>query len=284
MKNSVALTALLAALAVSAFAGNSLLARAALADGAIEAGAYSVIRLASGALVLLPFLGARPSRRDLPGACALAVYVAGFSLAYLHLGAGIGALILFGFVQATILTIGVIRGERLIARGWFGLVIALAGLMYVLAPWEADRNAAGLLPGLLMAGAGIAWGVYTLIGRGSGSAPGGATGSTARYFLIASVIVAPMLLLDSTMPRWDGALLAAISGVVTSALGYVVWYKVAPQLGLATVASVQLATPVVAALGGALFLAEALTTGVVIGGALILGGIALTVNAAREPS
>ncbi len=280
MKGSALVIALLAALAVAAFAGNSLLARAALADGAIEAGAYSAIRLASGALVLLPFLGARPSRSDLPGAFALAAYVAGFSLAYLHLGAGIGALILFGFVQATIITIGVMRGERLIARGWLGLVIALGGLIYVLAPWEAGRSAAGLLPGLLMAGAGMAWGVYTLIGRGSGAAPGGATGSTARYFLIASVIVAPMLLLDSTMPRWDGALLAVISGVVTSALGYVVWYKVAPQLGLATVASVQLATPVVAALGGALFLAEALTMGVVIGGALILGGIALTLNAA----
>ncbi len=285
MKQNALLIALLAALAIAAFAGNSLLARAALADGAIEAGAYSVIRLASGALVLLPFLGARPSRADLPGAVALSAYVAGFSLAYIHLGAGLGALILFGFVQATILTIGIARGERLNARGWLGMVLAVSGLVYVLAPWNAmSEGAVALVPGLMMAGAGVAWGVYTLIGRSSAGRPGGATGSTARYFFIASLIVLPMSLFDTAMPRWEGVLLAAISGVVTSALGYIVWYKVAPMLGLATVASVQLATPVVAALGGVLLLSEALTMSIAIGGALILGGIVLTINASRRPT
>ncbi len=282
-KSSALVTILLAILAIAAFAGNSLIARAALADGAIEAGAYSVIRLASGALVLLPVLGARPSRADLPGAFALAAYVAGFSLAYLQLGAGIGALILFGFVQATIITVGLARGERLTSRGWLGLMLAIAGLIYVLAPWKAASvGGATLIPGILMAGAGLAWGMYTLIGRSSASAAGGATGSTARYFLIASLIVAPMLLLDSGLPSWRGVALAVTSGVVTSAMGYVVWYKVAPRLGLATVASVQLATPVVAAIGGVLFLTERLTTSVLVGGALILGGIVLTLNAARS--
>lgn len=276
MKNNTLLTALLATFAIAAFAGNSLLARAALADGAIEAGAYSAIRLASGALILLPLLGARPSRADMPGAIALAIYVAGFSLAYLDLEAGLGAVILFGFVQATILVVGAVQGERLTLLAWNGVAVALAGMVWLMAPWEARSEGATLLPGLLMASAGIAWGAYTLIGRGSGGKPGGATGSTARNFLIASILVAPMLAFDSAWPSAHGAMLAALSGAVTSGMGYVLWYKVAPQLGLATVASVQLATPVAAALGGALLLAEPLTMRLAIGGGLILGGIVLT--------
>lgn len=269
----------LAALAITAFAGNSLLARAALADGAIDAGAYSAIRLASGALILLPFLSARPSRADLPGALALAAYVVGFSLAYLELGAGLGALILFGFVQATIILFGLFKGETIGARGGLGIVLALAGLVWVLEPWRATSSeAATLLPSLLMAAAGMAWGAYTLIGRGSAQRPGGAMGSTARYFLIASFLVAPMLAWDSAWPSWQGVLLAVTSGTITSALGYVVWYKVAPQLGLATVACVQLATPVAAALGGVAFLAETLTLQVIAGGGLILLGIVLTLR------
>ncbi|WP_298471202.1 DMT family transporter [uncultured Erythrobacter sp.] len=276
-KSNALLTAVLATFAIAAFAGNSLLARAALADGAIEAGAYSAIRLAAGAIVLLPFLGAKPTRADLPGAAALTVYVAGFSVAYLSLEAGIGAVVLFGFVQATILGAGVWRGERLLISGWFGVVIALAGMVWLIAPWEAARiGPSALMPSLLMAAAGIAWGAYTLIGRGSASLAGGATGSTARNFLIASILVLPMLLLDSDLPSQQGVVLAIISGAVTSGLGYVLWYKVTPRLGLATVASVQLATPIAAAFGGALFLAEPLTARLAIGGGLIIGGIVLT--------
>lgn len=270
---------LLAALAICAFAGNSLLARAALADGAIEAGAYSAIRLASGAIILLPFLGARPSRSDLPGAIALAAYVAGFSLAYLELEAGLGAMILFGSVQASILLYGLLRGEQVGVLNGLGIALALAGLLWVLAPWEAaSEGTTSLLPSVLMAVAGIAWGTYTLIGRRSTDRPGGASGSTARYFLIASLLVAPMLAWDSALPSLQGAILAVISGTITSAIGYVIWYRVAPDLGFTTVACVQLATPVVAALGGALLLAEALTLQVIGGGALILIGIVLTLK------
>ncbi|MEP0392788.1 MAG: DMT family transporter [Erythrobacter sp.] len=270
---------LLASLAIAAFAGNSLLARAALGDGAIEAGAYSAIRLAAGAIILLPYLSVRPSRSDLPGAIALAVYVAGFSLAYLQLEAGLGAMILFGSVQASILLYGSVRGEKVGVLGGLGIALALAGLLWVLAPWEAaTRGTASLLPSLLMAGAGIAWGAYTLIGRGSADRPGGASGSTARYFLIASLLVAPMLAFDSAFPSAQGVILAVLSGTITSAIGYVIWYRVAPDLGLATVACVQLATPIAAALGGTLFLAEALTLQVVGGGALILTGIVLTLR------
>ncbi|MDY7097528.1 MAG: EamA family transporter [Pseudomonadota bacterium] len=268
---------MLAILAIAAFAGNSLLARAALADGAIEAGAFSAIRLASGALVLLPFLSTRPSRKDLPGALALTVYVAGFSLAYLSLPAGLGAVVLFGCVQATILGIGAMRSERLRPTGWLGVAIAVSGMIWLMAPWEAAKGQESLLgAGLLMALAGMGWGVYTIIGRGSASMAGGATGSTARNFLIASVLVLPLLAFDSELPGASGVVLAITSGAVTSGLGYVLWYKVAPRLGLGTVASVQLATPVAAALGGSLLLAEPLTWRLAVGGGLILGGIVLT--------
>ena len=281
-RTSALATVLLAAMAVAAFAGNSLIARAALADGAIEAGAYSAIRLASGALVLLPFLSAAPSRSDWPGAAALAAYVGFFSLAYLDLGAGLGAVILFGFVQASIIAYGVLKGEAMGARGWIGIALALAGLIWALAPWQAfESGAAAILPGALMAAAGIAWGAYTIIGRSSAERPGGASGSTARSFLLASLLIAPMLAWDSTLPSWQGVGLAVLSGTVTSALGYIVWYKVAPQLGLATIATVQLATPIAAALGGVVLLAELLTVQIVVGGALIIGGIVLTLQPSR---
>lgn len=269
------MTLVLAAVAILAFAGNSLLARAALADGAIEAGAYSAIRLASGALVLLPFLRRVPGRADWPGALALAVYVGGFSLAYLSLGAGTGALILFACVQATIVTVGITRGDAPSARGWLGMALAMAGLLYLMAPGSVDAPPG---PALLMALAGIAWGAYTLIGRG-GSDP---SGSTARNFALATPIVLPMLWLDSGWPSWQGVMLAAMSGALTSGLGYVAWYAVAPRLGIATVASVQLATPLVAALGGALLLAEPLSWPLAIAGGLIIGGIVLTLPKLRK--
>lgn len=273
-------TLALASLAIMAFAGNSLLARAALADGAMGAGAFSAIRLTAGALVLLPMVGRRPEARDWPGAIALAVYVAGFSVAYLSLGAGTGALILFAAVQATILLVGTARGEALSLAGWTGLGLAMAGLVFLLAPGGegVDPLAAGL-----MAVAGAAWGTYTLIGRGGEDA----TGRTARSFLLAAPLMLPLLWWDSAMgaapvlPTRDGVLLAATSGALTSGLGYVVWYKVIPRLGLATVASVQLATPVVAALGGAALLGEALGWRLLGGGALILVGIVLTLPKPR---
>lgn len=273
-------TLLLASIAITAFAGNSLLARAALGEGAIGAGAYSVIRLAAGAVILLPVIGRRPALSDWPGALSLAVYVAGFSLAYLSLGAGTGALILFACVQATILAVGHARGDALTLPGWVGLGVAITGLLVLLAPAGEALN-----PGaaLLMAIAGIAWGAYTLIGRGSDDA----TGRTARNFLLATPLVAPMLWLDSgagaqlVTPSLDGVVLAVVSGALTSGLGYVVWYKVIPRLGLATVASVQLATPAVAALGGAVLLSEPLGWRLLAGGALILVGIVLTLARPR---
>ena len=269
-------TVLLASIAIIAFAGNSLFARAALADGEMGAGAYSAIRLAAGAAILLPVLGGLPRRADWPGAIALAVYVGGFSLAYQALDAATGALILFGFVQATILLTGVARGESPDTRGWLGLLLAMAGVAYLLAPSGATNGPwpGNLMAGVLMAGAGAAWGAYTLIGRGAGNP----ARRTARSFLLATPLVLPMLLFDQAAPSTFGITMAVLSGALTSGLGYVAWYAVAPRLGLATVASVQLATPVVAAFGGALLLAEPLTMELAIAAGLILGGIVLTIR------
>lgn len=275
MKNGPALTAILAMIAIAAFAGNSLLARAALGAGAIEAGAFSTIRLAAGALVLLPFLGRRPKAKDLPGAISLAVYIAGFSIAYLSLGAGTGALILFACVQVTIIVVGYLRGEGPSVVGWAGMMLAIGGLVVLLAPAGDGVELAPtmLFPALMMGAAGAAWGAYTLIGRASDDA----VGSTARNFLIAAPMMVPMLWLDSGWPNWYGVMLAVIAGALTSGLGYVIWYKVAPMMGLATIASVQLATPVVAAIGGVLLLSEPLDWRLGVGGVLILAGIVLTI-------
>lgn len=278
---SAVVTLVLASLAIAAFAGNSLLARAALGDGAIGAGAFSAIRLASGALILLPVIGRRPTLRDIPGALALAVYVAGFSFAYLSIGAGTGALILFASVQATILLVGYAGGDALSRSGWAGLGLAMTGLVVLLAPGGAAFDP---MAALLMAIAGTAWGAYTLIGRGAGDA----TGRTARSFLLAAPLMVPLLWWDAGTGAWpvipsrEGAMLAAVSGVLTSGLGYVVWYKVIPRLGLAAIASVQLATPLVAALGGVVLLSEPLGWRLLAGGAFILGGIVLTLVKPRS--
>ncbi len=261
----------LAVLAILAFAGNSLLARAALADGAIEAGAFSAIRLAAGALVLIPFLKPRPMLSDAKGAAALFVYIAGFSFAYLTLSAATGAFILFGCVQASVMAIGILKGDRPSLSGWLGLFVALVGLGWLFLP---GGEAADYVPAMMMAAAGVAWGFYTIIGRG-GSNP---ARNTAANFMVATPFAIPLVLLDSAMPSVWGVTLAIISGAVTSGLGYVIWYRVAPQLKLATAASMQLATPVIAALGGAVLLAEPLTLNVAIAGGLILGGIVLTLR------
>ncbi|MEX0342351.1 MAG: DMT family transporter, partial [Erythrobacter sp.] len=263
--------ALLAALAILAFAGNSILARAALAGGGIDAAAFSLVRLAAGALVLAPLLIRSEGRWSLSGGASLFVYVAMFSWAFVELPTATGTLILFAVVQATVLLGGVARGERIRSFGWTGLVVSLTGLAVLLVPQvEGGR----LLPSLFMAVSGIAWGAYTMIGRGA-AAPGV---HTARSFAIGALLALPLLALSAEMPRADGFALAALSGAVTSGLGYVVWNRVSPALGLATLATVQLATPLVAALGGVALLGETVTRELVISGALIVAGIAMTLR------
>ena len=262
----------LASLAVLAFAGNSLIARYALAGGGITPIAFSVVRLATGAIVLAPLLLlGRGGTWNFGGGLSLFAYVAMFSWAYVELPAATGALILFAVVQATILLAGMARGERVGWLGWTGLVLSLSGLAVLLVPQVQGGR---LLPSAFMAVAGIAWGAYTMIGRASA----GAGRYTARSFAIGAVLALPLLAFDMTVPETRGVLLAMLSGAVTSGLGYVIWNRVSPSLGLATLATVQLATPLVAALGGIALLGELVTRELIVAGVLIVAGIGLTLR------
>lgn len=269
----------LAMLAIVAFAGNSLLTRAALAGDLIGPAEFGQIRLASGAVALVIFAlasgrAALPRRADLPGGLALAIYTAGFSFAYVRLDAGSGALILFAAVSATVVLASLRSGIQWVELA--GLALALTGLVWLLLPGAGRVD---LLPAGLMAAAGIAWGGYTLIGRQGGEP----VGRTARSFVLASLFLLPALLIGSTTASTPaGITIAIVCGVVTSAAGYSVWYLCLPRLPVIASGSVQLATPAVAALGGIVFLGEPMTGRLVLAGLLILAGVGVTLL--RPPS
>ncbi|MEM0929633.1 MAG: DMT family transporter [Pseudomonadota bacterium] len=262
-------------LALLAFAGNSLLTRAALDGGLIGAAAFSLVRLTSGALVLgtLMLLARRnplPRQTDLYGVIALLVYVLGFSFAYLALGAGLGALLLFGMVQATTIGASFLLRERLDPWSIGGLGLAAAGLVFLLAPGDM---APPLLPSLMMMAAGVAWGAYTLLGRGTPEP----TLRTARNFIGAAILASPLFLLaNSTESTSAGVVLAVLSGAVTSGLGYAIWYAVLPKLSALTAGSAQLVVPPLTAILALPLLREPLSTDLVIASVVILGGVALT--------
>lgn len=265
--------ATLGALAVAAFAGNSLLARAALGDGLIGPGSFTAIRLFAGAAVLLPWLlgGARewPQWR---GALALFIYCAAFSFAYVELGAATGAMLLFAAVQTTVLIAGTLTGKPARATDLAGIIVALGGVGVLLGAHVAPGP---LLAVASMIAAGVAWGLYSVMGR-SAADP---ARRTAGNFALAALFAAPLPLLDAGAPIAPlGLVLAILSGAITSGLGYVAWYRLVPRLPHAAVGSVQLATPVVAALAAAILLSEPLTLRLGIAAALILGGIAMTLR------
>lgn len=263
-------------LVMAAFAANSVLARLALAGGHADALAFTAVRLASGAAVLGALVAARRVRPsgDAVSAAALLVYAAAFSVAYLALPAGTGALVLFGSVQATMVGWGVAHGERLRPVQALGLALALGGLAVLVAP---GVGAPPLGAAALMALAGAAWGAYSLRGRAAGDA----TAATAGNFLRAAP-AAVVLMLAAGTPRADptGIALAVASGALTSGLGYAAWYAVLPRLRATTASAVQLAVPVLAALGGVAFAGEALSLRLAAASAATLGGIALV---ARRP-
>lgn len=264
-------------LAIFAFAGNSLLTRFALVETHLEPAQFAGIRLISGAIMLAALASNRsgdivPKRADLVGAFSLFAYAVTFTLAYLSLGAATGALILFGSVQLTLAGLSSLRGTVPKGRALIGLVVAFAGLAWMLMPRVV---APPLGSALLMFAAGIAWGVYTMAGR----VPGDPVARTARNFLAASV---PVLIWWgvswSGLPSWNGFLLAAASGMITSALGYAIWYAVLPHLNVSTAGAAQLLVPVVAAAGAALWLREPISAQLLISGVIILSGIALTLG------
>lgn len=276
----------LTALAMLAFAANSLLCRLALQQGAIDAASFGSVRLASGALALALILrwrdraaaarsGSAPARTvpDWAAAAMLWAYVACFSFAYLSLSAGTGALILFGCVQLTMFAAGLRAGERFSPRAWGGFIAALAGLVYLVSPGLA---APPLLGAALMAAAGVAWGLYSLRGRRAGDA----LAATGANFLRATPMALGLSLLSLSTFHASGAgvLLAVASGALTSGLGYVVWYAALRGLTALRAATVQLSVPPLAALGGALLLSEALTPRLLLASAAILGGVALVLS------
>jgi drug/metabolite transporter (DMT)-like permease len=265
-------------LAMIAFAANSLLNRLALGNSTIDAASYTTVRLASGA-IMLGIMGMATREKDWirqrgswPSAAFLFLYAIAFSFAYLSLSTGTGALILFGSVQVTMIVAALYAGERPRFLEWIGLFLALGGLVYLVFP---GLKAPSPLGSALMAAAGIAWGFYTLRGRGS-SDP---LGDTASNFIrsVPFVLIISLFGLKNVHISANGLLLAGISGAITSGLGYVIWYAALRGLTTTRAATVQLSVPILAAWSGIIFLSEELSFRLLLAGVLILGGIGLAV-------
>jgi drug/metabolite transporter (DMT)-like permease len=291
----------LTTLAMLAFAGNSLLCRAALkvtsgAQANIDAASFTTIRLIAGAVVLwllvrvrtpastpAPHLGAGKTEGNWLSAVALFAYAICFSYAYVRLPAATGALLLFGAVQATMIGVGIYKGERLRTLQLGGLVLALSGLVGLLVPDHAALVAPPLYSATLMLTAGMAWGIYSLRGKGTAVAVGDATRITAgnfaraALFAIAFSTAFSMLQINATTLEPVGIMYALLSGAITSGVGYAIWYSALPALKATTAATVQLSVPVIATFGGVLFLQEAVTWRMVLASIAILGGIALVI-------
>jgi drug/metabolite transporter (DMT)-like permease len=268
-------TLLLTAVAMLAFAANSLLCRLALRQELIDPASFSSIRLVSGAVMLAVIVrlrsgGAAPARADWLAAAMLFGYVAFFSFAYLSLSAGTGALILFGAVQVTMFSAGLRAGEMFGPVAWFGLALAVAGLVYLVSPGVA---APPLVGAALMAIAGVAWGVYSLRGRGVADPLAATAGNFLRAAPLALALSVLLAVHAQVQPA--GIALAIVSGAVTSGVGYVVWYAALSRLSAMRAATVQLSVPLIAAFGGVWLLSEAITPRLWLASAAILGGIAL---------
>jgi drug/metabolite transporter (DMT)-like permease len=273
-------TAALTFLALIAFASNSLLTRLALGSHQIDATSFTSIRLLSGAVALALIVQAREGTlRSLRGhgpigATALFVYAVPFSFAYLRIGAAVGALVLFGVVQLTMIGYGISRGERPPVLAWVGLLLASAGLAILTTPAVARPDWLGLG---LMALAGVAWAVYSLAGRKTLNP----VAANAQSFIWSSV---PSLILAATLGHpvtasGQGIALAFVSGAVTSGLGYAIWYRALPRLSVTQAAVSQLSVPVIAAIGAVVLLHETLSTRLMISGVAVLSGVGIVLAA-----
>ena len=264
-------------LAMLAFAANSLLCRLALKQTTIDAASFTSVRILSGALLLWLLMQTRATTHGKHGswrsAAALFIYVAAFSFAYLSLSAGTGALLLFGAVQVTMILAGFIAGERMSRIQSVGFIAALAGLVILVLPGVQAPTPVGLA---LMLLSGIAWGMYSLFGRGVADAATATAGNFLRAVPMAiglSLLTLPWLKLDAS-----GVMYAVMSGALASALGYVIWYRVLREMSAITASTVQLSAPVIAAVGGVILLDEAISINLLLASALILGGIGLVLR------
>ena len=278
MMNSAQPTArivLLTALAMLAFAANSLLCRLALLQSSIDPASFASVRLISGALALALIVRLKSgraslARADWPAAAMLFGYVACFSFAYATLSAGTGALILFGTVQLTMLTAGLWAGESFRLVAWVGFALAVGGLVYLLSPGITAPAPAGAT---LMAVAGVSWGGYSLRGRGVANP----LAATASNFLRAVPFTLALSLFFALRSHASstGLALAVASGALTSGIGYVIWYAALAGLSAMRAATVQLSVPPVAALGAVIALSESITPRWALASVAILGGIFL---------
>jgi drug/metabolite transporter (DMT)-like permease len=266
---------LLTVLTMSAFAANSILNRAAVDVARMSPFDFALLRVWAGALTLAVLTMRAPAvwrrlmtARALAGGATLTIYMIGFSAAYLTLDAGVGALILFGVVQLAMFTITSLRGVPPRALQLIGAGVAFAGLIVLL--WPAGGVALDAVGVAAMIAAGLGWAVYSILGQGV-AAP---VVATARNFAVSAVMVAPLVFAFSG-GAVQGMMLAVISGVVTSALGYSLWYQIVPRLGASKAALAQLSVPVIAVAGGAILFGEAITPRMIIAGLLVVGGLGI---------
>lgn len=265
-------------LALMAFAANSVLCRLALGEDSIDASSFTVIRLLSGAVVLylLILLNNSKTASDAKGSWSaslmLFLYAITFSYAYVTLETGTGALILFASVQISMILLSVLSGNRLHTTEWLGIVISCIGFVYLVLPAVTTPSLTGFL---LMTSAGIAWGVYSLKGRGTQNP----VFDTAYNFIrtIPFIIVLSIFTLHDAQATTRGILLAVMSGAIASGIGYAIWYRALTGLSATQAAVVQLLVPVIAAFGGVIFVSEAITLRLAISAIMILGGISIVV-------
>lgn len=269
--------------AMLAFAGNSLLCRIALKQTAIDPATFVAIRIVSGALMLWGVLALRRQSTRLEGtwagALALLAYAMAFSFAYTHIPAGTGALLLFGAIQISMILYGLAIGERLSPLQCAGMALAVTGLVALMLP---SADAPPVFYGFLMILSGVAWSVYSLLGRGAKNPAAATAGNFIRAAPVALALLLAQFVASHVRIDAAGAGYAVASGAVTSGLGYILWYAALKQLNVTRAATVQLSVPVLAALGGTLFLDEPLTALLVAASALVLAGVSLVIAAKRR--
>lgn len=278
INNSLLKTIILTGLALIAFAANSVLCRLALGNEAIDASSFTVIRLLSGAIVLCLIIvttqknTAASTKGGWTASFMLFLYAITFSYAYISLDTGTGALILFGSVQITMILLSLVSGTRLHLAEWIGVALAFTGFFYLILPGVTAPSTTGFL---LMATAGIAWGIYTLKGRGSKNP----LMDTAYNFFrtIPLVILLVIATINNTNYSSEGILLAVVSGGITSGIGYTIWYIALGGLSSTQAAVLQLSVPVIAAFGGIIFVSEAIAFRLIISAIMVLGGILMVV-------
>ena len=277
--HSILKTIIFTSLTLIAFAANSVLCRLALADNSIDAAGFTIIRLLSGAIVLLLIIIL--SKRDIKnsnkgswsGGLMLFLYAVTFSFAYISLDTGTGALILFGAVQITMILWSIFKGNRLHLSEWAGVIIAFGGFLYLVLPGVSAPSPIGFI---FMTTSGIAWGIYSLIGHNSKNP----LMDTGYNFIrtIPFIILLFIIFINHMNYSSEGILLAILSGGITSGIGYVLWYRALGGLTTIQAAVVQLLVPLIAAFGGIVFVSESITFRLIISAIFVLGGILLVMN------